>query len=588
MDFAGGVDSGKVPLLQSPSNPNGLRRDQLAWLNNGTVRGGGITQRAGWKYLTTIHDGSARYQGGFLYDPRSDDPYLVTSIGGRIYRTVCELGGSTIDLSAASGLSNPADIEKAYFVQGEEFLVIQAGDYGLTPVPTLPLFYDSHTMRRSLGIVGVGDPTNEIPAALSMDYYQNRIWYSQIRVVSAGDIVGGPSGTIAYNFRDSILHVTENPLAIGGDGFAIPTSAGPIRALAHSAAIDTTLGQSQLFVFTREPVYSLDVPITRAAWTSTVEPLMKVIQNKFGTSSERSVVAVNSDLFYQTMLPGINSLALAVRYFKQWGNKQISRNVNRVLDFNDRSLLRFGSGMLFFNRLYQTCLPYDTAVGAAHRGLVTLDFDPIGSFQDDLTAPAPPAWEGMSQGVAILQIMSADFGGLERAFATVISDNDGTIQLWELTLGERSENNDDTKRVVWYFESPSFPFNDPFRLKELASGDLWIDRLYGTVHFLVEYRSDDDTCWHFWTEFDQCTQRNSAEDPDNPVSYPLTTYYEDGRKPLTFPQPPSKECRSNGGGQAYIGYSFQVRITITGFCRVRGLLLYALPRQRALFSRQVC
>jgi hypothetical protein len=582
MDFVYGVDSGKVPLLASPANPNGLRRDQLAWLTNGTVRGGGITQRYGWRYLTTIHDGSALYQGGYLYEPRSDDPFLVASIGGRIYRTVTDAGGSTIDLSSSSGESNPATVERAYFTQAEEFLIIQAGDYGQVPVPTLPLFYDSHTMWRSAGIIAAGDPGNQIPAALAMDYYQQRIWYSQIRIVTAGDIVGGPSGTIAYQNRDSILFVTENPLAIGGDGFAVPTHAGTIRALAHSASIDTTLGQSQLFVFTRKLIYSIDVPVTRAAWTASTEPLQKVIQNRFGTPADRSIVDANSDLFYQTMLPGINSLALAVRYFKQWGNKAISRNINRVLQFNDRALLRFGSGMLLNNRIYQTCLPQDSSVGVIHKAVVPLDLDPIGSFQEDLQGGAIPAWEGLSEGLDILQLFSGDYGGLERGFATV-RGADGTIQLWEFTQSDRFENGDEN-RVTWFFETPSFPFEDPFQLKELQAGDLWIDRLYGQVHILVEYRADDDPCWHYWVEFDQCTQRNSSEDPTNPISYPLTTYREDGRKPLTFPHPPPRECMSNGRGPAYIGHAFQLRITIKGFCRVRGLLLYASPVQRALYG----
>jgi hypothetical protein len=589
IDFVGGVDSGKVPLLQSPSNPNGLRRDQLAWLTNGTVRGGGITQRGGWKYLTTIHEGGQRFQGGYLYEPKVADPFLVTSIGGHIYRTVCEAGGSTIDLSDSPGLENPADAEQAYFVQGEEFLVIQAGDYGQIPVPTLPLFYDAHTMWRSVGILGAGNPGNQIPAALAMDYYQNRIWYSQIRQYTAGDIVGGPSGTVAYQNRDSILYVTENPLAIGGDGFAVPTNSGPIRALAHSAAIDTTLGQAQLFAFTRKSVYSLEVPITRAAWTASTEPLQKVIQNRWGTTSDRSIVEVNSDLFYQTMLPGINSLALAVRYFKQWGNKPISRNINRVLNFNDRALLRFASGMQFDNRLYQTALPFDTAVGTAHQAVVTLDFDPIGSFQEDISGGAMPSWEGLSEGLSILQLFSGDFGGLERAFAVIYSQVESNIQLWEFTKAERFENGEASgSRVSWYFETPMFPFGDTFQMKELQGGELWIDRLYGQVHILVEYRPDGESCWFFWVEFDQCVARNSCEDTVSPVCYPLTTYQEDGRKPLRFPHPPLKACRTNGLGPTFQGHGFQLRITITGFCRVRGLMLYATPIKEGIYEKMVC
>lgn len=596
MDFVSGVDSGKVPLVQSLSNPNGLRRDQTAWQTNCTNRGGGITTRAGWKYLNTISDGSVLYQGGYLYEPRSAEPFFVFQLGGRIVRIDATAGALPFDISTPSGLTNPPDIERAFFRQAEEFLIIQAGDYGITNPPTLPLFYDSHFLRRSHGITGIvtpGDPNiNEIPAAMFMDYYQGRLWYSQIRITSAGDIVGGPSGTPTYNYRDAVLKVTENPLALAGDGFAVPTHAGAIRGLAHSAAIDTALGEGQLFVFTRKEIYALNVPITRAAWIAAGpnnQPLQRIVQLKWGTTADLSIVAVNGDLFYQTMEPGVRTLALAIRDFSQWANTGISRNMNRLNPFQDRALLRFGSGMLFDNRLYQTALPFSTPVSAAHKCLQVLDFDLVNSFQEKLAGPPPPAWEGIVEGLDILEVFSGDFGGLERAFATVVSRDNGTIQLWELTAAERSENDgaQDT-RVGWTVETAAFDFRDAFQMKELQGGELWFDRIYGTVDILVEYRSDDDPCWHFWAEFQKCFARTSCEDLVNPVCYPLEEYREGWNKPLALPHPNVKECASNSVRQAMYGHYFQVRLTIKGFARFRGLLLYASPRQRALYNGMVC
>lgn len=596
LDFVGGVDSGKIPLLQSTDNPNGLRRDQVAWLVNGTVRGGGITQRAGWKYLTTIADGTALYQGGYLYEPKGGTPRLIVSIGGHILKLETDPGAPIIDLSVANGIFNPATVEEAFFQQAEEFLIIQAGDYGLHPPPyTLPIFTDTHSLfRRSHGLdPPTGGSTvpgaaniNEIPAALQMDYYMGRLWYAQDRITSAGDIVGGPTGSVAWEFRDALLRVTENPLAIGGDGFPIPTHDGGIRALAHAAAIDTALGQGQLFVFTRKKVYSLSVPVTRADWTSTTEPLQKVVQIKYGTSSNRSVVAVNGDLFYQTLEPGTRSLALAVRYFNQWANTAISRNINRVLNLTNRGLMRFSSGMLFDNRLWHTVMPFQTTVGVAHSAIAVLDFDLISSFQDKLAGAPIPSWEGVWQGLDVLQLFSGDYGGLERAFAVVRSQKDGTIQLWEMSLADRFENGDN--RVRWVIETPAYPFGDPFALKELQASDLWIDRLYGEVDILVEYRTDDDPCWHWWIEFRQCSARNSCEDLANPICYPIEVFGESNRKPLTLPHPPPKECMSNGRGPAYIGHYFQLRITITGFCRYRGTLIYGTRVDRPLHLRPVC
>lgn len=582
VDFSGGVDSGKVPLIQSTSNPNGVHRDQVCWATNATMRGGTISPRAGWKYLTTITDGTTLYQGGWMYEPGNANPYLILSIGGRILQVQCLAGFAPVDLSTAFALTNPATVDQAYFTQGEEFLVIQAGD-----AVTLPLFWDGTTLRRSHGLAPGPGLTPELPAAWAMDYYQGRIWYAQARTTQAGDIVGGVNGTVAYNFRDAILKVTENPLCAAGDGFSLPSHGGPIRALSHSSAIDKALGEGNLFIFTRNDVTLLDVPITRADWTSTTEPVQRMIQNKYGTPAERSVVRVNGDLFYVTMEPGTRSLALAVRYFNQWGNTPISRNMNRLIPFQDRSMLRFASGILFDNRLYHTCLPFLAGdMGVAFNALEVLDFDLTSSLQDKLNQNAVPAWEGISDGLAILQVFQGDFGGLDRAFAVVASNVDGTIQLWELTSGDKFENGDN--RITWTAEFPAFDFQDSFQFKELQGGHLWMDRIYGKVDILVEYRSDDSACWTFWAKFDKCYARTSCEDLVSPICYPIQPYGEGAGKPLSLPHPDLKVCDSNGIRPMGLGYSFQVRVTIKGFARFRGLLLFASPRQQSVYANQVC
>lgn len=583
MDFSGGVDSGKVALVQSPSNPNGIRRDQLAWLRNGSVRGGGITQRSGWKYLTTIANGDAPYQGGWLYLPRIGDSYLVVSIGGTIYRVPCVAGATPINLSADFGLTNNPNTDQSFFVQGEEFLVIQSGDY-----VTNPLFWNGSILNISLGL-NVNVPANStLPPAGPMTYYQGRIWYAQgDRTVAAGDIVGGTFGNPLFKHRDSILYVTENPLATQGDGFTIPAASGPIRALAWSAAIDATLGQAELFIFTRTSVFTLSVPTTRADWITAVQPMMKVIQNKYGTPAERSVVRVNSDLFYVSSEPAFRSLALAVRYFNQWANVSVSRNMNRLVPFQDRALLRFSSSILWNNRIYFTCLPFDTGtVGVAHGALAALDFDPISTFQDELQSVPVPAWEGIQDGLNALQLFEGDFGGLDRAFATVVSATDSSIQLWELTSGDRFENGDG--RVSWTLETPSLDFRDAMQFKELQGGFLWFDRWYGKVDVLVEYRSDDSPCYAYWADFSKCYARNSCEDVANPVCYPLTPYGEGNEKPLSLPHPNPKECAPNSVRPMMLGYSFQLRITMLGFARFRGYRLFASRKDISIYSNSIC
>jgi hypothetical protein len=594
LDFSMGVDSIRTTTLQSESNPGGLPRNQLAWLYNATVRDGGIRPRGGWQLLAAVDDTSALFQGGYMYEPTNGSPYLITSIGGNIFKVDCVAPFAVTNLSSAFGLFNPPDVDQAFFVQAEQFLVIQAGD-----LVTLPLFWDGTTLRRSIGItntaVAPGTPgVNEIPAATAMDYYMGRLWYAQGRNYSAGDIVRGGSGTAPYNFKDAVLNVTENPLCAGGDGFTVPDNSGNIRALKHGANLDTALGQGRLFIFTRKAIYALSVPVTRTDWIAADtdnQPLQTVVQLVNGAVNDRSITPANGDLFYQSLEPGIRSLISAIRYFNSWGNKETSANENRVLQFVDRSLMRFGSGVVFDNRLLQATLPKMSPRGAVNQAILPMDFLPISSFGSE----ASPNWEGMYEGLDFLQLFVGDFGGLERWFGLVVSRIDSSIQLWELTKHLRSDfngvvseaNPEGESRITWLIETPSFTWNKEFNLKKLTGGELWIDKLYGEVLFKMEWRPDGDPCWYFWHEWKECSARNCDEDTQAICSYPPAEFGPSYRSMMNLPKPPM-HCASVGKRPANIGYQFQTRLTVKGYCRIRGIILKAQMLLRSEGADPVC
>lgn len=590
-DFSAGVDSGKVTTLKSDLNPNGLDRNQLAWLQNGTVRGGPISPRNGWFKVCTIRNNPEVFGGAFMYDPDGENfPYPIVVCNGVTYAVRIDQNNAVQDLSTGPGLNMPA-LNGYFFCQGEKYLVIQAGDY-----KTLPNFWDGTTLRQSKGITNPNvapgtSGVNEIPPAGPMDYYQGRLWYAQGRNYSAGDIVGGPSGTVGQDFKDAILEVTENPLVLGGDGFSIPAQDGNIRAIADTANMNTQLGQGQLYIFTRNNIYSLSVPISRTDWIATDknnQPLQTVVQRKFGATSARSVVPVNGDLFYRTMEPGIRSLSVALRDFQQWGNTPISTNVTKLLAGDDRNLLRYATGMAFDNRLWQGCNPVDIpGVGAGFRSAAILDFDLVSSFEDKLSGKAVPAWEGGYEGIPVLQYLTGDFGGRERAFAVVFSELTNAIELWELTDYARRENGDN--RIAWYFETPSYTWGKEFNLKKLDGAEFWVDELAGLVDFLVEYRVDQDPCWHYWARWRDCSARGPGEDIPPVVSpYPQLTYCDQYRFPYVLPAPPV-QCTKGQNRPSDLGFQFQIRVTIKGWCRFRGILLYAQPRTREPYgNRFIC
>jgi hypothetical protein len=589
LDFSAGVDSSRAPLVRSTLNPNGLPQNALAWLNNGTVRNGGIQQRTGFQPLCKVADGSAIYQQGYLYDASAlgGNPYLMLCIGGRMYQVRVDTDNSVIDVTGS--LQDPATAEKAWYAQHGRFLVKQAGD-GIT----LPLFWDGYNLTRSKGIVNgsvaPGTPgVNGIPAATAMVGYMGRLWYAQNRKVSAGDIEGGNSGTLAYNFEDAVLNVTENPLALGGDGFSLPGTAGNVRALNYPIALDQTLGQGPLFIFTPKQIYSLTVPVTRTSWlaaNNSTQPLMAVVMKTNGAVSDTSVVSVNGDLFYQSIDPAVRSYFMALRYFQTWGNGPISNNINRILQFNDRSLMHMASGMEFGGRLYQTMLPQQTTVGVAFQSLAVMDLDPLSTLQDQ----KPPVWEGNYQGIQFLQIFSGNFGGLERAFAVIREEVTGEIWVWEITSDQRFDNGDN--RVLWWFETPAYDWSDagssPMDLKELDGLDLWLDKVFGEVLVTVQFRPDEDACWYNWFTTSICASRTSCENLDNPNCYPTTVNREQYRMPLSWPKPVNPGCSVGNNRPVTWGYKFQLKITIKGWGRVRGLHLHALPKKSSPFYGQIC
>lgn len=652
-------------------------------MDNCTVRDGGITCRSGFHRIMQVHNSAGFFQGKFMYEPQSADPYEVMSISGHIYLVNID-AHVVIDLTAAFPANvpqfNPGGDVQAFFVQAEQFLVIQAGDS-----TTLPFIWDGTTLRRSIGTTDIvaGQPaatygltptdtwvvpplastttlnlptqypgivgnigvyqvnagslpvgtfqvtaftaiapftltlktnatnaigkkilagfaatftvgpvpsppnTSELPAAGAMDYFMGRLWYAQGRQVSAGDIVRGPSGTLAYDFTDSVLKVTENPMVLGGDGFTIPSSDGNvIRAIKHSANIDAALGQGRLFVGTRKAIYAMNVPVTRDEWIAAGnnnQPLMTPVQLANGWVNDRSVVAVNGDLFYQSLEPGIRSLNQSTRFFGQWGNIPISANENRILQYNNRALLRYSSGIYFDNRLLQTQLPVSTAQGVISRALVPMDFLPISSFNKQ----KEPTWEGMYEGLDIFQLNTGDFGGRERAFATVRSQLDSSIELWEITTGTRFDTiQGEEHRTVWVMEFPAFTWGDETILKRLEGAEIWVDRIYGVVQFTLEYRPDGQACWINWHNWKICNTKNTDESVQNPISYPVQPCLEGYRSTMTLPKPPSDICST--GRPSDLGYQFQPRLVIKGFARIRGLYLHATKVGRQLYANITC
>lgn len=249
--------------------------------------------------------------------------------------------------------------------------------------------------------------------------------------------------------------------------------------------------------------------------------------------------------------------------------------------FVDRGLMRFGNGVEFQNRMLQATLPKQLASGQViHQAILPMDFDIVSSLQERL----PPVWEGCWQDLQFIQLFKADFGGLDRAFAVCVSEEDGGIDLWELRSDLRADRNRNGEaRITLEAEFPAFDFQNILELHKLVGGEAWVDRVIGTVDMEVFFRPDAAACWIRWFGTSFCSAKNCTEDLANPCAYPAEDSPECYKFPIVFPAPP-QPCPACGVRPADLGFQFQTKIVFTGFMRVRGLVLYGEPVGRALYE----
>lgn len=440
----------------------------------------------------------------------------------------------------------------------------------------------------------IGTLISQIPAATEMVYYQGIVWYARGNVSSGGDVVGGASGTNAPSYSNSVLCVTENPLALGGDGFRLPIP-GDITGMAWPAQINAALGQGLLYISTINGVCSLQVPSNRQAWISMNSnnlPQINVVtgskrdQPGYGPVSGTSIVSINGDLYFQSSQPAIWSLIQAQRYFQQWGNIDLSDNEERLWNFVDTSIMQWISGIYFNKRLLMTSLPQVTVNGTIHKAIVPMDMTPIDTFEE-LT---PPNWEGMHEGLQIFQLLtSGEFNGGQRAFAVALSEtNPNEIDLWENVPTAYFDNaGNGNIPIQWQVETPAFTWGKETDLKELVGGSLWMDSIVGEIAMRVEWRPDFASCWTLWDEWTECFAENSLNAPcvKNPTPYPVNL--PPGYKPsIDLPRPP-QVMQTETGRPAAQGFQFQFRITATGQCRIRGLAFHCQFVEKNIYQNLV-
>lgn len=605
----GGVDSGRASNL--------LEGNQCAFAVNVTMRGGYPETRP--PYVTPkvefdnaairTHWASAETQGAKYFAPTQGSPLIVAMIGGRLFvidvlnkfqvseitptgrtdtfgsfisppigvsQTVPVVDGSKIFVdmvvtigdgtytvtannvniltlrneTATAGISigsgtpvlwpdvNPENRPQAWMAQVGKWLVVQDGQSG-------PILFDGAIVRRAA--------FDEVPTGTAM------VFNEEIGRLC----VARPTNEIEIGDIESIKF-TENTYAAEGGPFRIPLQHGPITGACMLANQDRANGQGAMLFFTDETITAFNLPPNRLQWKNVQFPL-QITMPIHGAKSHHSIVNVNGDVFYRAK-DGLRSFALTRQEFAQWGNTPISRELGRVLDVDDRALLRFASSCLFDNRLLFSATPRNGRYGAYHESICVLDFDGISSMNR-----VPPRFDGIWTGIKPQHFVVGNFGGEDRCFVFARTAEGGT-QLWEIL--KRGNFDGDDGRITSWIESRALDFGKPFELQRLTGFEMWVDKVAGEVEFDLKYKADAGPCWADWGPKKICQTYKDC-DTEADVCKTVSTYRPGHRSRLGFGQPPDEHEDTSDNRPMRIGYSHEVRLQWTGRARVKSCLAKA-------------
>lgn len=528
--------------VNSAVDPDLIGPRELAWMLNGTTRGGKPATRPPMRSRMYLPQGlvqGASYcslQGGMI----------IVSVAGRPYRL--RIGAGTDDYSyEAIPLSyfNSSVLRQAWMQETVGSLVIQDGQSD-------PIIFDGSTARRS------ATANNEVPLGKQMAYGNGRLWVAVGgNTAVAGDIV------VDGDFQ-SELQFTETNYLSGGGSLSFP---GDIRAMRFIPARDSA-DYGPLLVCGRNFGKLIRADITSRDLWAVIPKFVSDVLTSIGASGHWNMAAVNQDIYWRDSDGGIRSLGSAIRDQNDAGSAPLSTEVSRITNFESEHLLEFGSIIYFDNRLLLTASPYlNPQGGISFKSLISLDFAPISTMR----GKSQPAYDGQWSGVGFSNLVAGDFNGRRRAFA-ISSDVDGDNRLWEILTSGRDDSSEiGDSRIVSYLESPRRNFGHPKNRKRVERCDVYLIDVDGHVDLKVYWRPDNNQKWNQWSEVEVCAQTTDPS-TDTPHAWQnLLPQYRPQIKTFTVPVVENPIVKFPNS----VGFEFQLRIAWTGKTRIARVLLHA-------------
>src|SRR5262249_51100922 len=152
----------------------------------------------------------------------------------------------------------------------------------------------------------------------------------------------------------------------------IPSQNGPVTGMSFFPQLDTSTGNGQLLVFSRRAASSFFLSLPREQWKTSLFQIFALLST--GCAGNRSISIVNEDLWMRSD-DGVRTFRQARSEQSGWAHIPLSTNVRQFTENDTSSVLKYGSSMVFDNRLIMTCSPMWNQGRPTHAGLLVVDFD---------------------------------------------------------------------------------------------------------------------------------------------------------------------------------------------------------------------
>jgi hypothetical protein len=490
--------------------------------------------------VTNFHDETLQCASYFA--PRGTKASIMAVVGGRLYQLTPKKSRGVDITEIELPYRNRKAIPLAFMYQADRFHITQDGE-------SKPIIFDGVAARRAT--------EGQIPVGTIGEYGQGRI--CQVvngREIAFGDLFGSHDGRegkkVFTDPGESVLEFSETTYLNEGFNASIAFTLGPITGLRFAPQQDSAVGDGELLAFSENGISSFFLSQPREFWKDSA--FQRITAEGSGGRSHDMIVTVNGDLWYRSD-DGARTYRQARAEIQGWAHLPLSTEVRPWMMSDTPQLLKYGSAILFNNRLIMTCSPRTNQGRVYHKGLISLDFDVLSTFGQ----ATKPAWDGHWDGLKFVRLVTGKFDGVNRAFAFAI-DSQGRNQIYELMPEPGGE--DSSGPISWQLDMRSMDFETPFNEKRIQGADLWVDNVTTEVVIYAKYKSDQEPDWQDWQTLNVIEPVGECQ----AVDCGGVPTIKKGYFPRRTLQTPPDSCNEQTRRMGRRCFEFQTQLYGTGHC----------------------